>query len=201
MKKLNLKELLNKIKPHIAENINKITQDRNKLILAVLAVVIILYLDFSFVLMSQIRALKAISPNIARLSSGLKNLNADLEIMQKQTGSVVSQIKKIASSDQISWVIEEISRLANQEEVEIYQVRPVRQGVNKRAPGKSVAKEYDFVMIDLELSAGYHQLGKFLAELENHSLLLGVEELDIEYSEEGPFEHKIKLRLKAYVDD
>ena len=113
--------------------------------------------------------------------------------MKKQGVDILAadeaRIKKLISPEQISWLIEEISRLANQEEVRILQLSPVRE--------KSQEKSL-FTLIKLELYAGYHQLGRLLAELENYPILLQIEELDIEQSKD-PFKQDINLRLKAYL--
>ncbi|MBL7081194.1 MAG: type 4a pilus biogenesis protein PilO [Candidatus Omnitrophica bacterium] len=190
MIKIHPQEFLTKISKKINRKdiLTKITEDRNKLLLTIFVILVVLCLDFFFGLRPQMRALGAINPKIARLRKDLKNLNSDLIKMQRQeTGFMDTEVKKIASSDQIAWVIEEVSRLANEEEVKIFQMKPVRK--------LPVAK----TLIDLEVSAGYHQLGRFLAALENHSIFLEIGTLDIERNNKDPFEHKIRLKLKTYV--
>ncbi len=197
MRKIKIQELLDKITPYVT----KITQDRNKLILAGIAILIILFLDFSFVLKSQRQAIRAVNSNIVRLKKGLENLETDLNrIKRQEAGLSVGQEKRLVSTGQMPWVIEEISRLANQQGVKIFQVRPVRKVSAKKASGKSIgADQYLPILINLKLSAGYHKLGRFLADLENHSIFLQVDELDISRNEKNPFEHEINLVLKAYV--
>jgi len=197
--KIKIRELLDKITPYVT----KITQDRNKLILTGIVILIILYLDFSFVLKSQRRAIRAVNSNIVRLRKGLENLETDLNRMKRQeAGLSVGQEKRLVSTGQMPWVIEEISRLANQQGVRIFQVRPVREVSAKKVSGKSIgADQYLSILINLELSAGYHQLGRFLAGLENHSIFLQVHELDISRNEKNPFEHEINLVLKTYVSE
>jgi len=212
IKKIQPQELLAKISKKIdfpgllakiTQEITKITKDRNKLILAIFVILIILFLDFSFGLKSQRRALARINPKIVRLRKGLGNLNSDLIRMQRQEAGLTDiQVKEMISSGQKAWVSEEIFRLANKQQVKISQLKTERGiSASKTSQESPPTEEYSSILIDLDVSAGYHQLARFLAELENHSILLEVEELDIKRSDKNPFEHKINSRLKTYVSD
>jgi Tfp pilus assembly protein PilO len=203
MKKINIQELLKTSKKiNIQELLNNITQNKNTLILAVLIILIVLYLDIALILGVQRRALGAINPKIAQLKVKLKELNLDSLRMQTQMAGIKrEQIKEMASPGQMAFIIEEISRMANQHEVEIFQIKPnlksqAATAVSKHPPQRD---NYSPALIDLEVVAGYHQLGKFLAELENYSVFLEVEELDIARSEKDPFKHSVRLELKTYV--
>lgn len=199
MRKIDLQKLLSKITPYIT----KITQDRNKLILAILVILVILFMDFSFGLRTQTRALRAVDSKIVGLKKGLENLRSDLDMMKRQeAGLAIGGEKKLISADQIPWIIEELSRLANQQGVRIFQVKPVRQVSIAKSTEKSASKdEHPPILINLELSSGYHGLGRFLAELENHSIYQEIKELDINPNEKNPFEHDVNLVLKTYVSE
>ena len=195
MQKTQIPEILDKIreKINLPGLLTKIPQERNKLIAIIAVTILLLCLDLSFALRSQMRAIGALSPKIARLKEDIRNLKSDLVKIEKQDVDMLAadegRIKKLIFFDQTSWLIEEISRLANQEEVRILQINPARE--------KSQEKSL-FILINLELYAGYHQLGRLLAELENYPILLQIEELDIEQSKD-PFKQDINLTLKAYL--
>lgn len=181
----------------------KITGDRNKLILAGIVVLAILFIDFSFVLTSQRRGVRAVNSEIARLSKSLSDLEADLVKMQRQeVGLPASQEKGLVSVGQLPWVIEELSRLSNEQGVKIFQVRLARTPLTQKASGRPAeTKQYLSVLINIEGSAGYHQLGRFLAALESHSVFMEVKELSIGRREKNPFEHDINLVLRTYVNE
>ena len=144
------------------------------------------------------RGVAAINPKIVKLRNDMKELNLSLSRMQsKDTIVADTQVRRIATPDQMSWIIEEISRLANQQGVRIFQVKPLRV----RSPAADSQVTYLSNLIGLEISAGYHQLGRFLAELENHSILLEIAELEIKRGDKDSFEHKISLKLKTYVSE
>jgi len=139
-------------------------------------------------------------PSIIEMKRRLINLEEDLKRMQSQ-GVVFTdrQEKTIISSSQKDWVNEEIFRLSNAQQVKISQIKFVRREITSK--DSTATEKYSPILIDMGLFAGYHELAKFLWELENHSVLLGVEELDIKRSEENQFEHSVELRLKTYVSD
>ena len=196
-KKISLQDL--------QELLTKLSKNKNKLILIIAVISIILCLDFFFVLRFQMRALGTIKPKIVRLRRGLNNLNNDLNMMQRQErGLAIGTVKEIVPTGQMPWVIEEISRLANQREVRIFQIKPHRQ-LSEEKDAKKIRtrsrQEHPLIFIDLEVSAGYHQLGRLLADLENHSIFLEIAELAIKHSQEDPFVHRIKVRLQSYLDN
>ena len=198
MKKLNFQD----IKGEILQNLNKISQDRNKLILTVIIIFIFIILDFSFGLKAQIKAIKTINPKIINLAKGFQNIEADLIKMQRQGEGKTVVAKDVVPADKQAWLIEEISGLANDQDVNISLVRPVKEAqVTDVVPGQQPprAEQHAVLMIDLEAVAEYHQLGKFLAALENHSIFLQVTKLSIKRSVEKQFKRDIKLRLKTYV--
>ncbi len=204
MKKIQLKELLTKIstKINFQELLIKITQDKNKLTLTIIIISIIFILDLFLGLRFQARALGRVSSKTVALRKDLKDFNSDLIKMQRQKRDLTTgQAKRMLSAGEIPWVIEEISRLANQQAVGISQIRAMREppedAKNSRKSLKS--KKYSSSLIGLEVSAGYHQLGRFLTELKNHPVFLAVEKLDIRRVDEDSFEHKINLILKTYV--
>ena len=51
----------------------------------------------------------------------------------------------------------------------------------------------------MDLSAGYHQLGKFINELENAQVFVIVQELKIEPQPGNYLKQKAALTLKTYV--
>lgn len=202
MKKVNIKNIFNNIKSLLDPKklIVKIEQDKNILVLIIIIAITILYLDLSFVLKSQLRAIKSTTPEIKSLRQDIINLNSDLIEMQTQrpkTGFTDLEVKRLASRTEVSWIIEEISRLANQQKVKIFYITPVRSlSAKKTSSGSSLDKQ-PFVLLDLELSGGYHQLRRFIEDLEEHSVLFEIEELDIVGNNNDPFKHKINLKIKV----
>ena len=220
MRKISQKEQLNKVGPMLKplEFLSKIAlilnleiflaaivRDRNKMILAIVVFLAVVYVDYSFILVPQMRKLGEIKPQVSKLKKDIDELNLDSIRMQGQAqqqkpAEIIS--KEIISSDQMPLLIEEISRLAVQEEVKISQVEPVRSpSASKDADLSLDGDSYSVTFIDLDIFAGYHALGRFLAALENHSNFLQIDELNIQRNNDNLFEHDIDLTVKTYVKD
>ena len=201
MKKFDFKSIFNKIKILLDLKVltAKIEQDKNILILIIILIITILYLDFSFVLKSQLGALKSTVPKIKSLRQDLTNLNSDLIEMQTQrpeAGFTEAEIKRLASRTEVPWIIEEISRLANLQKIKIFYITPVRRlSTKKTSRGYSSDKH---IIFDLELSGGYYQLHRFIEGLEEHPVFFEVVALDILGNSKDPFKHKINLKIKAH---
>lgn len=185
------------MKMKIQEIIIQISQDRKKLLLTVIAACLILYLDFSLVLKSQTAAVKAFNIKVTKLKSELKNLDSDLAKMQDSVDKPDAlKDKKIISAGQIHWLIEEIYKLASLHDVKIIQIIPARK-TQPVAPGGAASSPY--VQLNMELSCGYHPLVKFLNALENHSVIMVVDELEIMRSQKDIFFHLVRSTLNVYI--
>ena len=55
------------------------------------------------------------------------------------------------------------------------------------------------VIIDMDISCGYHNLGQFVNDLENNEIFLAVDELRITPRQDDYFNQDIGLKLKTYV--
>ncbi len=176
--------------------INKITQDKKKLLLVAMVAIFILYLDCSFVLKSQNAAIKAINIKKAKIKNDLDNLKLDLARMKGPVAKATPKTKRIIPGSELSWMIEEIYRLGSEYNVKIVQITPGREAKSAKAGSGTT---YLTLPFNIEVSCGYHSLIKFLKALEAHSVIMAVEELEIIRSQKDIFFHEVKLILNIYV--
>ncbi len=196
MKKIDFRQISDKL----IGLITKVIQDKQKMVLAIGIIVLVLFVDILVILKSQIHSLSDITPKILNLKRDITTFNADLSKMRRQEHGLAVGMKSMVSSGQLTWVIEEISRLSNLQGVKISQIKPLREDiVEEPKTDKKITQRYSSAFIDLQAAAGYHQLGKFLAEIENHPVFLQVEELDIKRSKDDLFAYNIKIQFKTYI--
>ncbi len=206
MKKINLSKLLNNFHPVIIVKkmdpekfIAQIIRDQKKLIIASAVILIILGVDLLFVLQPQMRKLAELKPKIVKLKNELDTLNLNSKRMQRGRGvDTGEKLKELLSPGQIPWIIKEISQLASKQHVTISQIKPLQ----KTSVAKTNNVQHDIlVWIDLDMSAGYHELGNFLTDLENHPILLQVEELKIKRDNENLYKHDVALILRTFISN
>ncbi|MCX5706235.1 MAG: type 4a pilus biogenesis protein PilO [Candidatus Omnitrophica bacterium] len=173
--------------------------DNKKIILIVLISAVLLYVDFSYLLKSQLAGLKGKDSQVINLKKELNNFQKDLKNMQdlkaKQALPSSKQLKakKIISESQVASLLQDISKLANSNDIRIQQLRPSREAEGKA--GKSTV-----LFIAMELLGDYHHLGKFVNELENAEVFMSVQEIKIRAQDSDPLKQRASLLLKTYVN-
>ncbi len=176
--------------------------DNKKIILIVLASVTLFYLDFNFIFKAQTKWLSKTSAEVVRLKKDLSNLENEsrkiMDLKAKEAASPHKQAqkpKKIITENQIPSLLQDISKAANNNEVAILQIKPFRG----QADTVKLGARFSQLLIALELSCGYHNLGKFINELENLQTFVGVQDIKIEPREDNYLKQKVTLTLSTYV--
>ncbi len=199
-----MKNLLEKFQ--VAKIFEDLKSDKKKLIFVVLAGAIFLFVDFRFLLNGQISILKRTSPEITRLKADLDKLSLDYARMQDLKNKkpdpvkVTLKVKRIISLEEIASFLQEVSDLAAKNDCKITKMQAL-----KEAPGsKSDKLARDEVkatplLISLEMFSAYHNLGKFLSDLEKAQTFVGVQNLKIVSQTTDYLKQKVSLDLKTYV--
>lgn len=179
--------------------------NKKTILMAFLVSAIILYIDVNLVFKAQIKGFNKSGLEITRLTKDLDNLKIEAkkirELESKQplpkTGL---KAKRIISESQFSSLLQDISKSAINNQVRILQIKPSRKAASASQENKSrVPDKFTPVLISLELSGGYHNLGKFINGLENLESFVKVQEIKIEPQENDPLNQKISLSLVTYV--
>lgn len=186
--------------------LEKFNLDNKKIILLVLASLVVVYLDFSFFIKSQLNGIKDITPKIIELKSDIGAVSKDLASMQdlkakqdktKQSSTV--KAKKIIREEDLPDLLEYISGLANKNNIKIMQIKPSKELKTKDSAAVKEAPKFSPILISLDLICVYHNLGLFLTDIENAGSLMGVEALKIESVPTNYQQERVNLVLRTYV--
>jgi Tfp pilus assembly protein PilO len=182
--------------------------DTKKIILIVIICLIIVYLDFNFFMALQLKMLKNLGPQIIKIKADLAKLDKDLvdmqELKNKQATSAKTpstKAKKIILEEDIPSLLKGISDIANINDVKITQMKPSKepQAKETKAPGDNI-EGLARLWITLDLTGGYHHLGRFINDLENTEVFMAVENLKITPQNPADYlKQKASLVLKTYV--
>lgn len=177
--------------------------DNKKIILIALVGATILYLDFNFVFKVQAGWLSKSCAEAARLNKEISSLeNESRKVRDSKAKEAVSPRKqaqkprRLAAESQVPALLQEISKAANNNEVSILQIKPYRGQAGALA---KVGANLGQLLIAMDLSCGYHNLGKFINELENLQTLVSVQDIKIEPRADNYLKQKVTLTLSAYV--
>jgi len=196
-----MKKLLNKLS---AFDVHNIELDKKKIFFIILFCLIIVYLDFSFLMKMQIKTFKDLGGKITKLKVDYDSLNRDLAEMQgvknKQAqipDGFFSQAKRIISEEEVVSLLQDISEMAKKNNVQIAQMKPYNEP--RALQNKTTANKFTPVLIALDLTSDYHSLGGFINDLENGQTFICVQELKIASQQKDNLKQKANLLLKTHV--
>ncbi len=97
--------------------------------------------------------------------------------------------------EQLPELLEMIAQTARSSQVSLLSVKP-KENLSQLSAGPTGYLE---LPIQLEASAGYHQIGKFLDLLEHSESLVRVQKLKIQSNPDDLWKHQATLILQAYL--
>jgi Tfp pilus assembly protein PilO len=178
--------------------IEKFALDNKKIVLILIISTMFLYLDFNFLLKAQMNWAKKSADGMVKLKNDFKVLDFGLKNMQdmksQQKNLSQGKAKKIIFDYQLASLLQDISKIGNANNVRILQIKPSRDTQKAAASLK-----FSPVSISLDLICGYHNLGKFINDLENSQTFISVESFKIEARPEEVLRQRVSLTLKTYV--
>lgn len=178
--------------------IEKFALDNKKITLIIIITVMFLYLDFNYLLKAQMSGTKKSAEGIVKLKNDFKALDLGLKSMQgiksEQKNLLQKKAKKIISDFQLASLLQDISKIGNANNIRILQIKPSRDTQKAAA-----ALKFSPVTINLDLICGYHDLGKFINNLENNQAFISIESFKIEARSEEALKQRVSLTLKTYV--
>lgn len=172
-----------------------------KYILIGSALLVFIYLDLNFVLKAQTQGLARAGPQIAKLKSNLDNLDRDLgrmrDLKKKQAGQAQSsgvQAKALVLESEVDQLLEDVSGVAKANHADII-------SLEKKPHKDEAAQAAKFLplLVNLNLSCSYHDLGRFIDALEAGRDFISVAGLVILPGKKDIRLQEVKLALKTYV--
>ncbi len=194
----------------------KIPLDNKTIGLLILVAIIVVYVDWSFILQTQFRETGGLNTKIKSKKTDLERLRKDLADMddlkrKAESASAGSSFKakEIVSAQDLPLLLKEIADLANKNQVKLMQIKPAwefkdTKPANTSKDAKSsnnLSKDHGLIMglISLDIFCDYHHLGGFINDLENYRTFLAVEEIKITSSANNFLKQDVKLILKTNV--
>lgn len=177
--------------------------DKKKMILLALFCGLVFYLFFSFLLSAQMNSMKQKGPQIARLKNSLDTFNREFAQMNQAKSKqsklqTLSLAKKIISGDEKVSVLQSLSDIANKNNIQIIQMRHAEEPVSKQDKAAPKINATPFQVI-LDIDCDYHNLGRFIADIENSNIFWAVQSLKITPQAADTAKHKVNLILRTYV--
>jgi len=173
--------------------------DRKKATLALIVACVIIFLDFAFIITAQRKAVAALGSKISKLKKDIELVSKDAVLLQQaaQKEKALPKLLKIYSQGEIPLLLQEISNIANDNNIKVMEINPSKD--TRPKDKSSTGQDFVSLSIKLDLLSGYHNLGSFLNQLENGVQPIFADEIKISRQPQDYLKQKVNLILKAYV--
>jgi len=168
------------------------------------AAIIILLLDFFLFLRPQFRGLSELSTKHNKLSQEVKQARADIkrlkkfeeryEAVKENLGNIENMVPE---EEELPLILEDLSRIANDANVKIIQMLPLRDSREKVFTSDTGI--YYKIPVSIEASSGYHKFGEFLNNIENSDIFMRISEFEVAASKKSTTKHIVRLIVDIFV--
>jgi len=179
-------------------------EDRKTLALVGIIVSTFVVLDLVAVIRPQVRALSKLNSRVRRLKLDIINARKDIAALKEYKANITAQKKRsgeltqrIVAEEDISALLEEISKIAGETNLKILQIKPVKNERKEALVKTPLLKIFD-LKIEISANAGFHELGRFINRIENSDIFMKVESLSINHRRDDYLHHDIGITLLAY---
>lgn len=175
--------------------------DRKKILLVSIAALLIIYLDFSFILKAQLNRVKSLRPKITKLKKDIAAFDKDSAAIKNLAGKQVNAPKRnreVISEGELPLLIEELSGIANKNNVKIMQINTAKD-IKTKDEKKAQPADFSPRYITLDLTCTYHNLGSFINDLENLDKFVALQEIKIGRDVKDYLKENANLVLRTYV--
>ena len=171
-------------------------------IIAAVVGIAALYSYINYLLLPQIQ-------NVAKSYGKLSRIRAEVKIAQravseieglkkqvaKYQGKIESYERMLPAEQEIPKLLGDLSEMAKTSGVKIVGITPFQP----KQEAQSVERIYQEKPILINAKSGYHELGKFLADLENADRFMEVVDINIKVNNATPKRHDVELLVLTYV--
>lgn len=160
--------------------------------------------DYFLLLRPLLGSLNKLSSQTAELRHNIEDAKTDIARIGQNRDQLekirnqVNEVKvKIRSAQEVPLILEDISRIASENGVKIDQLMPLKDQKVLLAKQKDV--EYYALPIMVQARSPYHELGRWLAQLESEKVFYGIGNLSIMTNPKDTMRHQVQITLKAAI--
>ena len=192
-----LGDKINEIKKNFLDNAALQQLDKKKIIGILFVALVLVYLDLAFLMSMQLGAISKTGADFKKLRTDITQFKREFD-QSRQAKASSPMAKEIISEAEIPLLLQDITDMANKNNVRILQLNPARE-VARRKKGAPAVIGLKPNLIVLDLICDYHSLGAFINDLENAPKFMAVEELKISPDADSMFQQVVSLVIKTYV--
>lgn len=179
----------------------KDTKTQTTILIALLGIIVsVLYIYFIFI--PQFTKDLGLVGRAIKMRGELKyakTLIAEKEDFKKKVAEYNEKIdlyeKKLPAQQEVPSLLENLSKMAMNANINIIGITPVALKLSREKKGQV----YREIPILITAKSGYHELGRFLSNLENGDRFMKVVDISIKTNTSAPKKHDVELMVYTYV--
>lgn len=179
---------------------------KNEIIIYTVAASCIVFVGYYFLFLSPvISRFLSVFRKVATVQSKLNEAELSINRMPKIKEEIEElrnkadfYSNKLPKEEEFPVVLESLSDMAKNADVKITKILPVKSSTTF-SEGNIQSDIYDQKEISIDAQCGYHQLGEFIAELENAERFMEVSDIKIETGKANPKRHNVQLTVKTFI--
>ena len=172
---------------------------RERMLIIAFALIFLLFLDVVLWLLPVTRSLVESIPSLTTLASeleGLKNDQNNRDLIKKKSETTIKELAddedRLGASSQLSSLLENLSAMALESGIKITSLKPIETTTPE------TGKLYVAVPIQIDATAGFHQLGAFLERLETGKTFFKITDIKVTASTTTDRKHSVEMMLETY---
>lgn len=157
---------------------------------------------FSFILIPQVERVFEAVGQASKIGADLKEAQHNIDNIPKFKTNIAAYEEKIdryekmlPTEQEIPALLESLSGMARNSNIKIVGIMPV---ITKEDKTKK-AFVYQEKPILVNAKSGYHELGKFMSNMENADRFMKVSDIQIKTSSQSPSKHDVELTVLTYT--
>jgi type IV pilus assembly protein PilO len=186
------------------KNIDLKKNPEQTLIAAILICLILLVIYCYISVFPQIGRLTDVLSRMGKAMGQLKSAEYDISRigeLQNNIDANRSKVelyeKRLPAEQEIPALLESLSKMAKASNITIAGITPVPVSQKDQKGRKNVI--YQEFPILISAKCGYHELGRFLANMENADRFMKVVDIDVKANKASPKKHDVELLVLTYV--
>lgn len=171
-------------------------------ILAGLLAILVVAVYVSFILVPQIERVFEAGGQVSKIDADLKEARCNIANIPEYRKSLATYEAKVdryekmlPAQQEIPALLESLSGMARNSNVKIVGIVPV---VGKEGKVKK-GRIYEEIPILINAKSGYHELGKFLSNMECADRFMKVSDIQIKSSGQSPRKHDVEILVLTYI--
>jgi type IV pilus assembly protein PilO len=170
------------------------------------ALLLVFFLNYLVLLRPLMGSLNKMSAKTSELRQNLQGVKTDMARIDQNRAqlekirSQINEVKiKIRTKQEVPLILEDISRAAAQTGVKVDQLMPLKDQQEVLAKSENI--KYYSLPILIQARSAYHDLGRFLSQLEADKTFYSIANLSITANPKETTRHMVQLTVKSVISE